>query len=420
MVSKLRAKQAKFHILSLFVFTIVLLYLGAFILASPAAIWQGMVNIVTSRDALISDYFVIAGVGGALFNSATVLLLALGLLLVLKLNFTGTTIAAFFIMGGFSFFGKNPLNILPIIFGAYLYARVQGVKMTRYVYVALFSTCLAPLVTEMNQILPFVLPINILCGVLIGIAAGYITVPLAAHTISMHHGYMLFNTGFAAGILALCLVSILRSFGLQFDTVLLWFEGINVPALCLIYGYFAIVFFYGLLLEGFRLAPWVRLLRHPGRSIADFILLDGVGASFMNMGIMGAVCLTYIVVIGGDLSGPVLGAILTVMGFSSFGIHLKNYLPVLLGVILAGLLNILPINAPSFQLVALFVAGLSPIAGQFGVAAGLVAGFLHAGVALYITTVCGGMNLYNNGFAAGFVAIIMIPTLESFIKRYTK
>ncbi|MBQ7840940.1 MAG: DUF1576 domain-containing protein, partial [Lachnospiraceae bacterium] len=30
----------------------------------------------------------------------------------------------------------------------------------------------------------------------------------------------------------------------------------------------------------------------------------------------------------------------------------------------------------------------------------------------------GGLNLYNNGFSCGWVAIFMVPLLESFIKRY--
>ena len=30
----------------------------------------------------------------------------------------------------------------------------------------------------------------------------------------------------------------------------------------------------------------------------------------------------------------------------------------------------------------------------------------------------GGLNLYNNGFSAGWVAIIMIPVLESFMKHF--
>jgi hypothetical protein len=30
----------------------------------------------------------------------------------------------------------------------------------------------------------------------------------------------------------------------------------------------------------------------------------------------------------------------------------------------------------------------------------------------------GGLNLYNNGFSCGWVAIIMVPFVESFYKRF--
>ena len=163
-----------------------------------------------------------------------------------------------------------------------------------------------------------------------------------------------------------------------------------------------------------------KIFKHPGRAIADFVLMDSVGATFMNMGSVGMFCLGYIYMIKGSLSGPVVGAILTIVGFSAFGIHIKNFFPVILGVVLATFVNSFSITDPSVQLAAIFSAGLAPIAGQFGIIPGIVAGFLHAAIVAYVGTVYGGMNLYNNGFAAGFVAILMIPTIESFLKRYTK
>ena len=140
----------------------------------------------------------------------------------------------------------------------------------------------------------------------------------------------------------------------------------------------------------------------------------------MNMALTGIMCMVYIMLIRGELSGPVLGAIITIYGFAAFGIHPKNYFPVLLGVYIATYLKIFSASDPAVQLAALFAAGLSPIAGQYGFFAGIFAGFLHSSVVSYVGYVSGGMNLYNNGFAAGFVAIIMVPLIESFIQRYTK
>jgi len=130
--------------------------------------------------------------------------------------------------------------------------------------------------------------------------------------------------------------------------------------------------------------------------------------------------LIYIICIGGDLSGPVVGSILTAFGFAAFGVHLKNYLPVLAGVVIMTILNRFTILTRGMQIAAIFAVGLAPVAGQFGIFAGIIAGAVHAVIVMCTSEMNGGMNLYNNGFSAGWTAIILVPILESFIKRFTQ
>ena len=151
-----------------FIITIIIFLIAAFCVASPREILAGMKEIILSRDALVTDYFELAGYGAALFNSAIMMIIVLLLILVLEIPFTGLTIAAFFINAGFALFGKNPVNVLPIILGTYLYAKVHDVSMKRYVYTALFGSCLAPIVTEVVYLLPFGLVINIILAIEIG------------------------------------------------------------------------------------------------------------------------------------------------------------------------------------------------------------------------------------------------------------
>jgi hypothetical protein len=65
-------------------------------------------------------------------------------------------------------------------------------------------------------------------------------------------------------------------------------------------------------------------------------------------------------------------------------------------------------------LAILFSTGLAPIAGKYGWHWGMIAGFVHVSVAIIIGDLNGGMNLYNNGFAGGFVAITAVPLIEFF------
>lgn len=394
--------------------TISLLFIISFILATPLELFYGMKVIILSRDALITDYFALAGYGVAFFNCGIILSIVLILIIKLRASFTGLTLAAIFINAGFALFGKNPINILPILLGTYIYARVHDAKMNRYIYTALFGTCLSPLVTEVVYLLPFQQPINLILALLIGILIGFTLPTLAMHTASMHMGYNLFNVGFAAGILGFGIVSILEATGLESTPVLIWQEGRPIWLVLGLYGYFIATFFYGLWVNQGQLKPLFKILRHPGRAVADFILMDGLGATLMNMSVVGSVSLTYILLVKGDLSGPVIGGILTVFGFGAFGVHVKNFVPCMLGVYLSTYLKIFTPTMPSIQLAALFSAGIAPIAGQFGPIAGILAGMLHTSIVMCTSDMYSGLNLYNNGFSAGFVAIIMVPLLESF------
>ncbi len=404
-------------------FSIVLLFLAGIVGMIKEgegilSVFRGLWTIVISRDALITDYFGLAGYGAALMNAVLVMAMGLGLLHQEEFKFTGLTMAAVFINVGYGLWGKNPVNILPILLGASVYAKVHGYRLGRYLYTALFGTSLAPLVTELVFLLPFDRKINLLMAVGSGILIGFVLPGLSVHTASMHMGFSLFNVGFSAGILAFVLVCILKSFGLECESVLIWREGRPLWIGAGLYGYFLLTFLYGLYLNRGEIKGVLKIWKHPGRAVADFVLMEGVGNTLMNMAMVGAVCETYIYLIGGDLSGPVVGAILTAFGFAAFGAHVKNYVPVLLGVYLSTYLNQFTPETPGVQLAAIFAVGLAPFSGRFGVIAGILAGMLHVAIATCTSQMYGGLNLYNNGFSAGWVAIIMVPVLESFMLEY--
>ena len=89
----------------------------------------------------------------------------------------------------------------------------------------------------------------------------------------------------------------------------------------------------------------------------------------------------------------------------------------MLGVYLASFTKTWEIYQPSPMLALLFSTTLAPVAGEFGAVAGIIAGFLHSSVALNVGIVYGGMNLYNNGYAGGIVAVFMVPVVQSIRDR---
>ena len=89
------------------------------------------------------------------------------------------------------------------------------------------------------------------------------------------------------------------------------------------------------------------------------------------------------------------------------------------GVVIGGVFMHFDINQSSVQLALLFGTTLAPISGYFGWPFGIVAGFLHSSVVLHAGTPVEGINLYNNGFSGGLLAIILYPTIVA-IARHRK
>ena len=398
--------------------TLALLYLAAACFSHPQELASGLRSIILSRDALITDYFELVGYGPAFFNAALVMTISLVMIEYAELPFTGLTVAAIFINTGFGFWGKNIVNIIPIHFGTILYAKAHHTPMSRYTYTALFATCLAPFVTELTYILPFGLWGNLGIAILAGLFVGYVLPPLSQHTASMHMGYSLFNVGFSGGTLAFVLFCVLKSFGISSEPVFIWKAQQHHGLITGIYIYLLLAFLLGLYMNGWKFKNLWKLFKHPGRAVADFVLMDGPGVTLMNMSLTAVAALSYAMLIDADFSGPVLGCLFTVFGFAAFGAHLRNYIPVLLGVYLSTFFSQYAPNDAGMLIAAFFVIGIAPIAGQFGPIWGIIAGMLHSCIVMCTSTMYGGLNLYNNGFSCGWVAIVMIPIIESFMRGY--
>lgn len=387
------------------------MFLFAFLCGSPAEIFEGMVSIVTHKAGLIADNFAVANVAATFFNAASIMAIALLLFQLLKVNITGPGIACILLCAGFAMFGKDIVNIWPIIAGVFLYAKRQNDDFNKYIYNALYGTCLAPIITEIALIRSDW--ISLLLAVLCGLIIGFLIPPLSTYCLRIHQGYSLYNVGFSAGLVGTVLVAILKSFGYTPEAQLIWTYENDVRVLVYLFVLYIVLFVLGWYLSDWKLKPWLQLSRHSGRLMSDFVLMDGMPPILMNMGALGMAATLFLLITGGTINGATIGGLLTIVGFGAFGKHLKNVTPIVIGVFLGSMLKIWNIHDPAVQLAALFGTCLAPIAGQYGWKYGIVAGFLHSSMVLSIGVFHGGLNLYNNGFSAGMVALILIPLIES-------
>ena len=169
----------------------------------------------------------------------------------------------------------------------------------------------------------------------------------------------------------------------------------------------------GLIITKVNLKGLKKILSYSGQLSTDYVEIGGMGATFFNMGLLGIISTLYMLFLGGELNGPVLGGIFCVVGFGAFGKNIKTIFPPMIGATLMSLLTLPETQDTNILIAILFVTALSPIAGHYGVVAGIIAGALHLTLVVNISFLHGGINLYNNGFAAGLVAAILVPFLEA-------
>ena len=388
------------------------------VLGDPAQVIPGLRAIILVEDALITDYIHVAGVSAAFVNSALVTLISLGLLWLCKEPVNGFTLVELGLMAGFALFGKNIANIWPIIGGTFLYAKVRREPFGKYVSVALLATALAPVVTYVSLDNGFD---NLGWGIAVGVLIGFVLPPLSAYTYKIQNGMNLYNMGFACGLLAMILVPVMSSMGADPTVTTRWSTGYTLPLAMALSILCLTLIVTGLFFGGRPVwAAWAgyrRLLLTTGRAPSDYLRMFGVAPVLINTGINGLIGMLFILATGGDLNGPTLGGIFAIMGFSAFGKHARNIIPIMLGVAIGGFFMHWSINAPAVQLALLFGTTLAPISGYFGWPFGIVAGFLHSSVVLHAGTPVEGVNLYNNGYSGGLLAIVLYPIITEMIRH---
>ncbi len=389
----------------------------SFVFNTPVEIISGMKKIILTESILLSDYIILANPGASFFNSGTLMLICLIIVKKCKLDINGSIIAALFTVAGFAFFGKNVFNVWPVLAGVYLYTVLKKEHFNHFILVAFFGTALSPLVSLVSFGMGFDRPLGIILGICMGVIAGFVLPPLANHMVKFHQGYNIYNIGFTAGMVGTLFMALLRSFGLKNEAQYHVATNMNNSL-----GLFLIIMFIsmislGFIFNGFSFSGFKRLFSYSGRLVTDFVTNESFDISLINMGLMGVIATSYVLLVGGDINGPVIGGIFTIVGFAAFGKQPLNTIPILFGVFLACQVQSIEVASPTALLAALFGTTLAPIAGKFGFLAGIFAAFMHTAMVMNVGYLHGGINLYNNGFAGGLVAAMLVPFLNSFTKE---
>ncbi|MCG8571808.1 MAG: DUF1576 domain-containing protein [Spirochaetes bacterium] len=414
-------------LLGIIIFTLASFIICGCIIDGLAKSWMGFLDLQLMPARLISDFIELRGIGAAFMNAALVALLALVIILATGVSLSGVTFATVFTVLGFGLFGKTPLNVLPIFLGVFLSSKIAKRSFKEYLVIALFGTALGPFVSFVAFEIGLSLTYSLLFAFGAGTIVGLLLPALAVSMLNMHQGYNLYNIGMTCGFLGIFLASLFKIRGIEYAKLSAWYSESHPLLMFILPALSVILIIAGLAIDKkLILKNWIKILKVPGQLPSDFFSISSLGSGFFNAGLMGLLGSGFVYFTGSHFNGPVLGGVLTIMGFGAFGTHPKNSIPVMTGVILCAFCFGQQLNSPGVILAIIFSTTLGPISGQFGFPVGLIAGFIHMVMVSQTGTWHGAMNLYNNGFAGGLTATFLVAILHwlsnntNFLKKKVK
>lgn len=366
--------------------------------------------------------------GPPFVQAGLALLSALLVLFLTGTDLLGPQMAAIAMMVGFSFYGKNILNMWFPIAGVLLYGLLMNKKLSTVSTLALYATCTGPVFSTLVFGMPQLGPGSFqawLLGALLSVAIGVLTGFFADYFPKLHHGYLLYNAGLSATWAVVLVYSLLKVSGLPLEKpeyTDAYTTGHNTLFALLLFVLFLYLIIVGVCLKGIPRFTKLFWYDSPGSGHMEQF---GFGACLVEMGVVGIFGILYVLLVGGDFNGTVFTCIWAAAGFAAFGSTLRTQLPLILGVAIGAFLTgglsavagdgsfvagaFAKLGSRGMVLSALFTCGVAPIVGNYGFLAGLLVGLVHSVLVPNIGVLHGWMSLYNNGFCLGLITILLYP-----------
>ena len=421
----------------LFAFLSVCFLIAAVCMPDRGSMLSGLWNILSQSNKISANYFAMGGYAATFLNMGLVALISLLLFVVFKGTPNNVSTLAVILTIGFGSWGINVLNIWPSVFGVMVYGLVKKEKMGGLVNAMLFSTGIAPLITDLLIRYPHaeVIGFNWLglgLALVVGLVIGFFLPAGLAHSPKVHKGFDLYSAALPIGMTAFFLnATLFKTMGVGLPKALsdIAPETMKVASqatvnifCCVVFG-LCIVFAFIL---GCKPKDYWKLLSDPAL-VTNFSSTYGNATFLMNVGVFGLFILGYYNLIGATFNGITFGIIFCMLATCNSGSHPGNVWPIMLGYFVASVVFgwIAPmlggnfafqINAQAICVGLCYANGLSPIADKYGWRYGFIAAVMHYLLVTSVPTLHGGFCLYNGGFTAALICLILVPELEKFFR----
>ena len=433
-MKKLNALSESDFLKALFGFFTVAFLAAALLMPDRAQMISGLLRIISQPNKISTNYFYLGGFAATFLNMGLVALFCLALYVLFGATANNVSTLAFLLTLGFTSWGINILNMWPSVLGVMLYCLVKKEKFSSNVNIMLFSTGIAPLISELMLRYPHPEAVGfnlsgVILALVVGLAIGFFLSAGLAHAPKVHKGFDLYNAAVPVGMTAFFLQAVLyKSMGVALPAAPAA-ETLQVASRLMVNVFCGVVF--GVLvvaafLMGCKPKDYWNLMVDP-ENAASFSAAYGKAAFLMNVGVYGLFILGYYNLIDASFNGITFGIIFCMLACCNSGSHPGSVLPIILGYVAAsavyrGLSGLAggtftgAINEQAIMVGLCYANGLSPISRKYGWAYSFVAGIMHYTLVTSVPMLHGGYCLYNGGFTAAFVCLLLIPILERFAK----
>ena len=408
--------------------------IGAVCMPNRSTMFTGLWTILSQPGKISTNCFALGGYAATFLNMGLVGLACLLLFVVCKGTPNNVSTLAFLLTVGFSAWGINVVNMWPTVLGVAVYCLVKREKLGANVNAMLFSTGIAPLISDLllrypnAEVVGFNLP-GLGVALLVGFLIGFLLPAGLAHAPNVHKGFDLYSAAVPVCIFAFFLnATLYKTMGIDLpaapaaETLTVAAQGaVNVFG-CVVFGLCVV----GALMLGCKPKQYWQLLTSPDH-VGSISGQMGKEVFLMNVGVYGLFILAYYNLIGATFNSITFGIIFCMLCTCNSGSHPGNVWPIMLGYVvasaafswlsaLAGGSYAMAINAQAIAVGLCFANGLSPITSKYGWFWGMVSAMMHFLLVTSVPNMHGGYCLYNGGFTAAVICLILVPELERFCK----
>ena len=397
-------------------------------------LFSGMLRILTQPCKVATNYFAVGGYAATFFNMGLIGLICLLLFVVFKGVPNNVSNLGVILTIGFGSWGIHILNIWPTILGVMIYCLLKKESFSKNVNAMIYSTGIAPLITDLMLRYPNAEavgfhPVGILLSILVGIFIGLLLPAGMAFSPKVHLGFDLYSAALPVGMLAFFLQAVLfKTMGVALPAAPAA-EDLSVESPLIVNTFCIVVFGLAIvvaLLMGCKWSDYGKLLKDPAL-VYNFSKEYGNSVFLMNLGVFGLFILAYYNLIGGSMNGVTFGIIFCMLSCCDSGSHPGNVWPIMAGYVLMSLVFGFfsglaggkfagAIYAQPIMIGLCYANGLSPVADKYGWQYGILAGAMHYILVTSVPALHGGFCLYNGGFTAALICLILVPQLERFFK----